>query len=230
MKTKFGIAAILWNLLWANTVLAVEATSIADRYRLVGVIAAADKKGQDASLAVIKDEQTGRSVMVRTGEQLPGSDDVRLAVIRRNEIELSASGQNIVVGYGGGEAKVEKQDTVTEFMQTDELGSYYYQPRSDDSSVPTDGMVYESEGGSDFPNAERVQDLSDSPVAAQNSEFFGRSTSEMGESSLRSAPVEEPRVQRNSDSVMFNEYDPAQSAESDESSPELIGTVQESED
>jgi hypothetical protein len=224
MKTNFGIAAILVNLLWANTVFAVEVTSIADRYRLVGVIAAADKKGQDASLAVIKDEQTGRSVMVRTGEQLPGSDDVRLAVIRRNEIELSSNGQSIVVGYGGGEAKVEKTDAVSEFIQSEELSSYYYQPRTDESSESSEGLSFESETSSEFSTAERVTDLSDSPIGSQNSEFFGRPTSDPA---LRSVPIDEPRIQRSENSGMYNEYDPARSETSDESSSESIGTAEE---
>jgi hypothetical protein len=109
---------------------AVEPPKIAARFRLVGIIAAADKKGNDASLAVIRDEQSGRSMMVRRGEILPGSDGILLSAIKRSEVELDAGGQKFVVGYGGSEAKEEKQDLVPDFLSAEDMESFYYDRRS----------------------------------------------------------------------------------------------------
>lgn len=95
--------------------LGVDSRGILSRYSLVGVISADNPRD---SLAVVKDRETNRSLVLRQGQSLSIENQWSVKTIERNELILRSGDQSITIRYEGSDAK--KQPSEQELLESGE--------------------------------------------------------------------------------------------------------------
>lgn len=95
MLYRFQHALVLWAACFSVSGKAVPAKDIAQRFFFVGVISAASSDGKPASVALIKDGESGRSVLLRHGQSLPYHDQWHVSFIDRDVVKVKSGPDEI---------------------------------------------------------------------------------------------------------------------------------------
>jgi|GEM_PF-1982185 len=159
MKRYVLIAAMHFSSHVAMGEAAVAKTeSPENRYALVGVISASDGNGKNLGMAVIKDVANGRSLNIRTGQQLPNGEGLWVSAIGRAEVTVTDGVHKHTIGYA---APAPTRSTMAEYRTSDvdyssgydyetltgddeQYSSYSYDATGSTRVEGTDGSTYSS--------------------------------------------------------------------------------------
>ncbi len=170
-------------LLFASTGIAKPSAS--DRFGVVGVIAQKSSPMSKQSLAVIRDTQTNKNLVVRVGDKLPGGFAVKS--IQQKEVRIIADGREFIVspksfdGVGSVASAQEAANTPPELDDEDIRGEFI-EPPPPGSPPGTEGESYTMSPGEirDTPTS-RTEDYPSTrrpivpPPPPRTPDGFGRS-------------------------------------------------------
>jgi len=80
---------------------AIENDPILRRFSLVGVIATDGKATQAGGIAVIKDQSSGATMTLKTGDHMPYDSNLKVRSVNRNNVELSDGTHSSVLTFLG---------------------------------------------------------------------------------------------------------------------------------
>lgn len=135
MNPKITLMALATVLLSINggTSHGIDASSIADQYKLVGIISSNTSKKH--GIVVIRDKESKRTYTVRSGERIPQSDNVRVFKIGRRSITLTARGSTMVLSYGGSEVQTSPQKAESRLVNLTDLENFYRERSADEEEA-----------------------------------------------------------------------------------------------
>lgn len=98
---NFWQTLMLWTmgLSIATQGVAVEESSLSERFVLIGVISTSD--GDSKGIVVIKDTHTHKSYTLRKGDRIPKSPELSVASIERNHVVISSTKKTFNIAYAG---------------------------------------------------------------------------------------------------------------------------------
>jgi hypothetical protein len=104
------------------------------RYALVGVISASDGQGKNLGMAVIKDVANGRSMNIRTGQQLPNGEGLWVSAIGRAEVTVTDGVNKHSISYG---VPTPSRSTLAEYRtdDSDDANGYDYETLTGDEEI-----------------------------------------------------------------------------------------------
>jgi hypothetical protein len=160
---------------------------LSDRFGVIGVIAQQSSPQSKQSLAVVRDSQSSRNLVVRVGDRLPGGFIVK--AIRQNEVQITGNGEDFILSPKSfdGVPALASNDASREPLEVDDsdIEDEFVEPPPPGVRPGTNGERYRMTPGevresgpantSEFPTTRR----SVPPPPTQDG--FGRSTPDFPE-------------------------------------------------